>query len=281
MLVQHQLYKSGLSLNQINQSIAVSILIASLIAYLSYKVKFLTLSGSIATFILASLIFGLGGISWSVPILTFFILSSLLSKFRKRKNLGVENFFEKSGVRDHMQVLANGGLGGVLVILNAVYPDHLFYLLYLASLSGACADTWATEIGTWKKTPTYNILNGRKVEQGTSGGVSAVGTAGALLGGLAITISGIAWTDISYLQYAGLILFAGAAGSFIDSILGATIQNQNRCPKCEKITERTVHCGTRTDHFRGLRLINNDAVNFLSGLAGVILILFLNSFIKL
>jgi uncharacterized protein (TIGR00297 family) len=254
--------------------------IALLISYLSYKVKFLTRGGAAATFILAVFIFGLGGIKWSVPILTFFILSSILSKLRKKRNPGVESLFEKSGVRDHFQVLANGGLGGILVIANALRPDELFYLLYLASLSAACADTWATEIGTWKKTATYNILNLKPVPQGTSGGISLMGSAGALLGSLVISFSGIAWSEISYIQFIILILFAGLAGSFIDSLLGATVQNQNRCQICNEITERKFHCGMKTDHFKGSVLIDNDAVNFLSSAAGGILSLAIYSIIK-
>jgi len=130
------------------QNGSTATLIAAIIAYLSYKVKFLTGGGAVATFILALLIFGLGGFKWALPILTFFILSSILSKMRKKKNSDVELYFEKSGRRDQFQVLANGGIGGVLVILNSVDPQRIYYLLYLSSLASACADTWATEIGT-------------------------------------------------------------------------------------------------------------------------------------
>ena len=129
---------------------------ASLIAYMSLRLKFLTWSGAIATFILAQLIFDLGGIKWSIPIITFFISSSILTKLNNRKNIEVRNYFEKNGARDYLQVIANGGIGGVLVLVNAFYPNQLFYLLYVASLSSVCADTWATEFGTWRKTATYN-----------------------------------------------------------------------------------------------------------------------------
>ncbi len=207
---------------------------ASIIAFLSVKARFLTVGGAIAAFILAGLIFGLGGIKWSVPILTFFILSSILSKLRKKRNVEVEIFFEKSGVRDHYQVIANGGLGGVLVILYAIYPNELFYLIYLATLSAVCADTWATEIGTWKKTATYNILNLKPIEQGTSGGISIIGSIGATLGSFAIALSGIGWIEIAYIHYVILILLAGLFGSFFDSVLGATIQEQNKCSVCNK-----------------------------------------------
>jgi uncharacterized protein (TIGR00297 family) len=271
--------------NQLNSSIVLSnfllgMLIALVIAVLSYRVKFLTKSGTVATFLLAGLIFGLGGIKWSVPILTFFILSSILSKLRKKKNEEVELFFEKSGVRDHLQVIANGGLGGVLVIINAFYPNELFYLIYLSSLSAVCADTWATEIGTWKRTATYNILNMKPVEQGLSGGISAVGTIGATMGAFAISLSGIFWNRLPVVSYLILIIFAGIMGSFFDSFLGATLQSQNRCNVCSKITERGIHCGKEADYHRGLKWMNNDTVNFLSGIAGAAVILILINFLK-
>jgi uncharacterized protein (TIGR00297 family) len=262
-------------------SMLIGILFAALIAGISYRVNFLTLSGSIATFILASFIFGLGGIKWSVPILTFFILSSILSKLRKMKNESVEIYFEKSGVRDYVQVIANGGLGGVLVVINAINPHEIFYMIYLATLSAVCADTWATEIGTWEKTATYNILNLKPVAQGVSGGISVHGTIGAVLGSITILFSGILWIDISYIHYTILIITTGVFGCMIDSILGATIQAQNKCSVCNKVTERNVHCGTEADHFRGYKLINNDVVNFFSGVAGALFLLFLKAAIKI
>jgi uncharacterized protein (TIGR00297 family) len=243
-----------------------------LIAIISFRVKFLTAGGSIATFILAGLIFSLGGVKWSIPILTFFIISSILSKLRKRKNAGVELFFEKSGVRDQYQVLANGGIGGVLVIANFIYPYELFYLIYLSSLSAVCADTWATEIGTWKRTTTFSILNFRSVEQGVSGGISVIGTLGALMGTIAIALSGIRWNRLPIDEYFLLIILTGLAGSFFDSFLGATIQLQNKCEVCSKITERQMHCGTGSKFYKGSRWINNDMVNFLSSVFGATLL---------
>lgn len=261
-------------------SFLVGVLFAAIIATLSYKIKFLTYSGAFATFVLAGLIFGLGGIKWSVPILTFFILSSILSKARKRKNEMVELYFEKGGVRDHLQVFANGGLGGLLVVLNFFHQDNLFYLIYLSTLSAVCADTWATEIGTWKKAATYNVLTLKPVEQGVSGGVSLIGTVGALAGAFAIVLSGIAWNDLPAASYIILIFSAGLFGSFFDSILGATIQSQNQCTICNKVTEKNIHCGIEANHFRGYKWINNDVVNFLSGVSGALLIIILKSMVN-
>jgi uncharacterized protein (TIGR00297 family) len=182
-------------------SLLLGLFFAFIVAFISYKVKFLTLSGSIATFILAGLIFGLGGIKWSVPILTFFILSSLLSKLRKKKNEEVDAYFEKTGVRDAMQVLANGGIGGILVIIYSFHNSDLLYLLYIASLAAVCSDTWATEIGTWRKTNTYNILNFKPIPQGLSGGISLQGTLGAFAGAAVIAASGLLWNNLNLPTY--------------------------------------------------------------------------------
>ncbi len=252
-------------------SLGYGIIIAGIVVIISYRVKFLTLNGSIATFILASLIFGLGGLKWSIPIMAFFILSSILSKIRKNKNSKVELFFEKSGTRDYLQVAANGGLGGFLIILYAFQPNEIWYLIYIATLAAVCADTWATEIGTYNKRNTYSILNFKPAEQGVSGGISLVGTLGAVLGAFIIALSGVFWVQFNIYYYLLIIVFAGVFGSFFDSYLGATVQAQYTCVNCGKITERLTHCGSKTKLNSGFEWLNNDFVNLFSGIAGGII----------
>ncbi len=252
---------------------SIGILLSAAVAILSYRVKFLTADGAVATFLLAGFIFGLGGWMWSLPILAFFILSSLLSKLRKKVNAEIEEFFEKTGTRDFMQVFANGGLGGILVCINSIYPNELWYLIYVASLSAVCADTWATEIGTLKKNKTYNILTFKPAEQGISGGVSIPGTFGALAGTLVIALSALFWIETGMIQYFAVIITAGMFGSFFDSILGATIQAQMQCNVCRKITEKDIHCGMETSHVKGYYWMNNDLVNLLAGISGGLVIL--------
>ncbi len=257
-------------------SFSSGMLLAGAVAFISYKVRFLTLSGAFATFLLAGFIFGYGGWKWSLPILTFFVLSSLLSKIRKGINEKVETYFEKTSVRDHMQVFANGGLGGILVIINQIAPNELFYYMYIASLAAVCADTWATEIGTLIKTRTYNILNFRITEQGISGGISALGTFGGLLGAFVISLSGFFWIQADTLNYFLLIILSGLFGTSFDSFLGATIQIQYKCKLCSKITEKENHCGQKSIPFKGYEWINNDIVNLLSGAAGIFMITILS-----
>ena len=64
-------------------------------------------------------------------------------------------------------------------------------------------------------------------------------------------------------------LVAGLAGSFADSLLGATVQARYRCPACEADTERPVHrCGSPTVLVGGWRWFDNDLVNLAASCCG-------------
>ncbi len=243
-------------------------ILAIAISILSRKLNFLTLSGSIAVFFLAFLIFGFGGWKWTLPILTFFIISSLLTKIREKKNPSVGVYFEKSGSRDALQVIANGGLGGILVILNFFYPNDFWFYIYSGIVASSCADTWGTEIGTMYKQRTFNILNFKETEQGTSGGVSIVGFSGSLAGALFISLTSVLWIDKNQIDFILVVVIAGFAASLIDSLLGATVQVQYKCIECERIIDKKTHCGENTFKVKGIKIVSNDLVNLISGLVG-------------
>ena len=250
--------------------------LAFLIVLLSYKAKFLNFSGSVATFFLAVLIFGFGGWKWSIPILVFFILSSLLSKAGKRRKEKFKNTFEKSGTRDYAQVIANGGLAGFFVFLHIFYPEPIFYHLYLVSLAAANSDTWATEIGVLFKTTPRMITTFKKVEPGVSGAISFFGTSASFLGSFIIALSGFIFSiSLSHLL---LITISGFFGSIIDSILGASIQGQYQCTRCKAYTEKKTHCNSKTDRIRGFQWLSNDMVNILSVLISIFLFFLLSIF---
>jgi uncharacterized protein (TIGR00297 family) len=258
------LTQPGISFS-INQFI-FGFILAFLISVFSLKMNFLTISGSIATFILAFLIFSFGGWKWTVPILFFFIFSSLLSKIREKKNPSVNNYFEKSSSRDLIQVFANGGVGGILVIINFLIPNFVWYFAYAGIVASACADTWGTEIGTMRRNKTYDILKLKPVEQGSSGGVSFSGFAGSLAGALFISLISVLWIDNNQITFAGF-----AAGVF-DSLLGASLQIQYRCAECERIIDKKIHCEKKAFKYRGISFINNDFVNLTAGIFGGLIV---------
>jgi uncharacterized membrane protein len=55
-------------------------LLALVVAFLAYKARSLSRSGAAAAAVLGTVVFGLGGWSWAVLLLGFFISSSVLSK---------------------------------------------------------------------------------------------------------------------------------------------------------------------------------------------------------
>lgn len=269
MNIQFNALNFGLS-----ERIILAIVLGAIAAVLSYRLRFLTKSGSWAAFLLAVPIFGLGGWKWGVPLLYFFLSSSILSKLRNKHNPGVEAYFEKTGARDYLQVISNGGLGGILVIMDYFLDSGAFYLAYIGMLAAACSDTWATEIGTLAESKTYNILNLQTCKQGASGGVSLAGTLGSVAGALTVALSSALWVNNGLFLYFCIVAFSGTLGSLTDSILGAALQAEFYCTLCGKLTEKKFHCMKPAVHKKGFLWIGNDVVNLAAGLTGAIFAIF-------
>lgn len=245
------------------------VLLGAAMAVVSWKARLLTTSGSVGLFLLASFIYGFGGWQWTIPILVFFLLSSALSKLRKRVNPSVEERMGKGDRRDVTQVLANGGFGAVLVCCNVLFPDPLWFVIYLGGLAAVTADTWATETGTFFSARTYNIVSFQRIEQGLSGGVSLPGTLGAAAGAMVIALTAMFWISNNSVIFA--IAFAGFIGSTVDSILGASLQGRYECSVCGLHTEKAEHCGAPVTRTGGNEWLNNDMVNILCAATGILI----------
>ena len=169
--------------------LGLGLFLATGIALLAYRLHSLSRSGAAAAALLGAVIFGLGGLPWAALLLTFFGSSSWLSHLFKRQKSGVEEKFSKGHTRDAQQVLANGGIAGAMVILQALFPQSAWpWLAGAAALAAANADTWATELGVLSPVEPRLILSGKKVERGTSGGVSLAGIAAALAGAFSVAV---------------------------------------------------------------------------------------------
>ena len=257
-----------------NINFTIGLGIALLVAVVSYFFHLLSGSGAVSTFLLGTLVFGTGSWEFSLPILLFFVLSSLLSKVGKSWKQKFSDTFQKGGRRDFGQVLANGGIAGAIILLWNYFPSDMWYFVFVGSVAAVTADTWATEIGVFSKFPPRNILNFKQVKPGTSGGVTLLGFMGALFGSFVIVYFGSLVTKrydslSRTVPFIMLIVVAGLIGSIVDSIIGATVQSQYQCPVCGKITEKKIHCQNRaTTLISGFRLVDNDVVNGICGLSG-------------
>jgi uncharacterized protein (TIGR00297 family) len=255
---------------------------AAAIAVLAGAARLLSFAGAAAAFVVGFCIFGFGGLGLAVPLLAFFLSSSLLSKLGRRRKAGQATLAEKGSTRDAGQVLANGGPAAALAVIHglnlAFLPPRVAALTAIASLAAANADTWATEIGGWWRGRPILLSSFKRVEPGTSGAVSMAGLVAALAGAAFVAAAGwAAWPRGSTLYLWRLdaveflaIAWAGFVAAFADSILGASVQAQYKCLACGALTERQSHCGGPAPLARGLRWFNNDLVNLAATLLGAL-----------
>ncbi|RMF56950.1 MAG: DUF92 domain-containing protein [Calditrichaeota bacterium] len=258
-----------------SQSLLTGIFLSAGLAFLASRFRLLTFSGSIATFFMGTIILGFGGWAWAVPILVFFLPSSLLSRIGKTRKEKLKDIVEKGGQRDALQVLANGGVATGILLIHLFHPSPTNYGSYLCALSAAAADTWATELGALSPNPPRLITNGKRVPPGTSGAVTLLGVLASLAGASSITLSGIYFLSIFQLNVwitNIVVIFSGVFGSLMDSLLGATLQGQYQCPHCMATTEKHLHCGgTPTSLTKGYSWMTNDVVNFINTLSGAVI----------
>jgi len=253
-------------------------IISAIIGGLAYKGKSLTKSGLFGALMIGTLIFGLGGWQYFLVLVLFFLSSSGLTKYKSEKKTKMGLVSElKAGARDLWQTIGQGGVGVVTLILATLYPKFWmpFTLAFVSSIAEANADTWAVEIGILsRKKPRLITDLKREVPAGTSGGVTVLGEEAAFLGAAFIAIIGAVLGIGDGVAVLILLVWVVSAflGEHVDSLLGATVQAVYYCPKCSKETERRIHrCGTKGKLRRGLPIINNEFVNFLStGSAAVI-----------
>lgn len=259
------------------QNLLLSAALAGGIAALAGILRLLTFSGALAAFAIGFFVFGLGGFPFAVPLLVFFFTSSILSYVgRRKKSAGTD---AKGPRRDAFQVLANGGIPALLAIRYAVSPDtRNSMLLYLAAVAAVNADTWATEIGGLLPGRPRLLSNFKRVPHGTSGAISIGGTLAAAAGAAVIVAAGfLAWpaatsTLLWKPDMAEILAIGWAAfmASYLDSLLGATVQEKFCCNHCGLETESARHCDAPAERIGGIRFITNDAINLATSAAGVI-----------
>lgn len=262
-------------------------LLALVVSLLAWRAKSLSASGAFAAVLLGTIVFGLGGLSWAILLLVFFISSSALSRLFGRRKRSLDEKFSKGSQRDAKQVAANGAVAGLFVLTATLAPTGYAWAwaAFSGALAAANADTWATELGVLGSARPRLITTGKPVERGASGGVSLPGSLAALGGAALIALLAVllwggrpqssALSQPQSLAWLAWITGSGFAGSLVDSLLGATVQAVYFCPTCQKETERypTHICGSPTRRVRGFAWLDNDWVNIICTLTGALVAL--------
>lgn len=229
----------------------------------------------VAASIVAGSVAVAAGWSWGILLLAFFLSATALSVLGVSRKAAILNaVVAKTGDRDGWQVAANGGLFTAAAAAYLISPSSIWQAIGAGALAASSADTWATELGTLLGKRPRSMISGARVPAGTSGGVTLAGWMAAVGG--ALLVAGAAWLAHWPVPIYAVIA-GGIAGSAVDSLAGATIQERRWCDACGTSTERRVHrCGTTTRHAGGITRFDNDAVNLLCSAAGALVTLVLS-----
>lgn len=193
------------------------------------------------------------GAVWLLPLFLFFLSSSLIGRLMPAA-VPTSDAKDRQP-RDVVQVLCNGGIYGLVAVLD------LDPTLLLITMAVATADTWASEIGKYFRQPTVDILRLRRVPPGLSGGVSTAGNLGGAAGAILMGGAGfLLLPAFSLGDFAGVCVF-GFLGMLLDSLLGAGLQARYRDPSTGVLSDVRPVGGKLAS---GYRFITNDAVNLLA-----------------
>jgi uncharacterized protein (TIGR00297 family) len=178
-----------------------------------------------------------------MPLLALFLLTFAATKAGKRRKqaAGLE---ESRRGRNAAQIVANLGAAGLAAITGASAFDlhsALGRVMVLGCLAEATADTVSSEIGAAFGGKPFLVTTWRRVEAGTDGAVSLLGTAAGCIAAGLVVAAGIGAMDLEVKE--GLAAWVGGlTGLWFDSLLGATVERKG--------------------------WLGNDLVNFLSTVVG-------------
>jgi uncharacterized protein (TIGR00297 family) len=173
-----------------------------------------------------------------VLLLATFALAVVASRLglRRKMQLGIAE--ERGGRRGAGNAFANTGIAAGAAVLGSLsYAHDAAHVAFVAALAAGGSDTVASEIGKAWGRRTFLVPSFHPVAPGTSGAVSAEGTAAGLLGAGALGATGVicglipGWALLA-------VVTAATAGSFAESLLSATLEARG--------------------------IVNNDVLNFLN-----------------
>ncbi|KMY99381.1 uncharacterized protein Dsimw501_GD28668 [Drosophila simulans] len=216
--------------------------------------------------ILVAFILSIASHPFFASLVVFFFSSSRATKFRANMKRRFESDFrEGEGQRNWIQVLCNGGYE---------YRSSWLGVAVMSAFACCNGDTWSSELGSvLSQRDPVSIITWRRVPRGTNGGVSLLGVAVSLLGGLLVGFG--YFVTVRYTVEAKMLLvsppqwpiivfggIAGLFGSLLDSVLGGLLQFSGINEE-GKIVD-TPGKGVR--HVSGLRILDNHSVNLISSI---------------
>ena len=203
--------------------------IVGVLILISEKYRVLDRLGVYAAAALGIIVGALGHWTWLVILLGFLGTAHKATKWRFEEKAAKGLSESSDGHRSWGNVVANGGLPGLVAIIAFILDDHENGVwLFSAAVSVAAADTFASEIGCLDERVRM-ITTMKKCEPGLNGGFSPNGQLAALVGSTIIAV--LAFVSEANIELAALVAVVGWLGCQIDSILGAVLENRGLMTK--------------------------------------------------
>lgn len=205
---------------------------------ITYIRKDLDFFGSLIMIVMGIVIIFSAGVNWLFLIVIFLILALVATRYSKtyKRSLG-----EFEGRRTSKNVISNGVVACFMAAFGGYYLP--FVGGFIGAIATATADTLASEIGVLHQPRLVTTF--QKVDPGTDGAVSVLGTVTGMVGAAIIGISAY-FLGIIANPFSAIIvsIVSGTVGCFMDSFLGATFERKD--------------------------ILNNEHVNLLATITGAI-----------
>lgn len=200
----------------------IYVILLFILGFVTYYRKSLDVLGSVVMIVMGIIIIFSAGANWLLLIVLFLIMSLLATKFSKKYKQSLGEF---EGRRTSKNVISNGVVACFMAAFGGYYLP--FVGGFIGAIATATSDTLASEIGVLDQHPRL-ITTFQKVNPGTNGAVSVLGTAvgivGAAIIGIASYLLGIMPNPLLAICVA---IISGTVGCFMDSVLGAVFENRH------------------------------------------------------
>jgi uncharacterized protein (TIGR00297 family) len=194
----------------------------------AYLARAVDRSGAVVGVLLATVLYAYAG--WPGLVMLGGVMVGGIGVTRlgyaRKEALGVAE--ERGGCRGAGSVVANAVAGVAFAVLAVVTPyPEAFTVAMVAAFATSLFDTTATEIGQAFGRLHVLVTTWRAVPEGTTGGVSVVGTMAGFVG--ATVLVGVGWSMGLIAGAAVLAIILGAfCGSTLESFLGAMMGKGSR-----------------------------------------------------
>lgn len=200
----------------------VYVILLFILGFITYYRKSLDLFGSAVMIIMGIVIIFSAGANWLLLIILFLVMSLLATKYSRKYKMSLGEF---EGRRTSKNVISNGVVACFMAAFGGFYSPLVGG--FVGAIATATSDTLASEIGVLDPHPRL-ITTFQKVDPGTNGAVSVLGTAigivGAAIIGIAAYLLGIMPNPTLSIAVS---IISGTVGCFADSILGDVLENRH------------------------------------------------------